>query len=120
MKLTIREEEENGYLLATDKVGVVTGRHSIFQLSPELTKIFAGGYPSDFHIQPDVIYNDFEGQMEELMIGGEQVSLWNFVDAENNNQGARERYDILLYGNMNEKGWGMKKERKLWWDGSTR
>lgn len=96
MKLTIREEGPNANIIATEKVGVVTGRHSILQLSPELSKIFAGGYPSNFQIQPEVIYNDFDGKMEELVIGGEPVSLWNFVDAENNEDGSIERYTFIF------------------------
>jgi laminin alpha 3/5 len=41
-------------------------------------------------MQPEIKYQAFEGQIEELVIGETPVSLWNFVDAENN-VGAIER-----------------------------
>ena len=69
---------------------VLPGTFSIFNLDQELSKLFVGGFPVYFGIQPEIKYQAFEGQIEELVIGDTPVSLWNFVSAENN-VGATER-----------------------------
>lgn len=69
---------------------VLSGTFSIFNLDQELSKLFVGGFPVYFGIQPEIKYQAFEGEIEELVIGDTPVSLWNFVSAENN-VGAIER-----------------------------
>jgi len=69
---------------------VLSGTFSIFNLDQELSKLYVGGFPVYFSVQPEIKYQAFEGQIEELVIGDTPVSLWNFVSAENN-VGAIER-----------------------------
>lgn len=75
---------------------VLPGTSSIFNLDQELSKLFVGGFPVYFGMQPEIKYQAFEGQIEELVIGETPVSLWNFVDAENN-VGAIERCAVFLH-----------------------
>ncbi|XP_075229000.1 laminin subunit alpha [Lycorma delicatula] len=70
---------------------ILPGRSVLLNLDKDYSKIFVGGYPGTFEIQPQVKYTSFEGRMEELVIGDERVSLWNFVDASNIVQGSKER-----------------------------
>jgi laminin alpha 3/5 len=69
---------------------VLPGIYSIFNVDQELSKLYVGGFPVYFGIQPEIKYQAFEGQIEELVIGDTPVSLWNFVSAENT-AGAIER-----------------------------
>lgn len=64
---------------------------TLLNLDKEHSKLFVGGFPNTFDIQPAVKYSGYEGKLEELMIGDTQVSLWNFEDAANLNTGAKER-----------------------------
>lgn len=71
--------------------GTLTGSTAIFNFDPEKTKLFVGGYPQDFRIQDGLKESSFEGQIENLRIGDQDVGLWNFVDAQDNSYGAIER-----------------------------
>jgi laminin alpha 3/5 len=86
----MREEVAGGHEKKYVNEIVLSGTFSIFNLDQELSKLFVGGFPVYFGIQPEIKYQAFEGQIEELVIGDTPVSLWNFVSAENN-VGAIER-----------------------------
>jgi laminin alpha 3/5 len=88
--LIIQEEVAGGQEKKYVNELVLSGTFSIFNLDQELSKLFVGGFPVYFGIQPEIKYQAFEGQIEELVIGDTPVSLWNFVSAENN-VGAIER-----------------------------
>jgi laminin alpha 3/5 len=94
--LIIREEVADGQERKHVNEIVLPGTSSILNLDQELSKLFVGGFPVYFGMQPEIKYQVFEGQIEELIIGETPVSLWNFVDAENN-VGAIERYAVFLY-----------------------
>jgi laminin alpha 3/5 len=94
--LIIQEEIADGQERKHVNEIVLPGTFSIFNLDQELSKLFVGGFPVYFGMQPEIKYQAFEGQIEELVIGETPVSLWNFVDAENN-VGAIERYAVFLY-----------------------
>lgn len=98
--MTIREELSGGKerLHVTEKV--LPGMNTIFNLHKDQSKLFVGGYPTKYKIQEAVKFSSFEGQIEELVIGDTPVGLWNFVDAQGNSAGARERYlyiFLLIY-----------------------
>lgn len=76
---------------------VLKGTSTLLNLDKEHSKLFVGGFPNTFDVQPAVKYVWFEGQLEELMIGDSQVGLWNFEDSANLNTGAKERYGILKW-----------------------
>lgn len=88
--MIIREEVADGEEKKHINEMVLPGTSSIFNLDQELSKLFIGGFPFLFGMQPEIKYQAFEGQIEELVVGDTPVSLWNFVDAENN-VGAIER-----------------------------
>ena len=90
MQLIIREEVAGGQEKSYVNEMVLSGTYSIFNLDQELSKLFVGGLQVYYGIQPEIKYQSFEGEIEELVIGDTPVSLWNFVDAENN-PGALER-----------------------------
>jgi laminin alpha 3/5 len=94
--LIIREEIADGQERKHVNEIELPGTSSIFNLDQELSKLFVGGFPVYFGMQPEIKYQAFEGQIEELVIGETPVSLWNFVDAENN-VGSIERYAVFLY-----------------------
>lgn len=71
--------------------GTLSGNTAIFNFDPEKTKLFVGGYPQDFQIQDGLKESSFEGQIENLRIGDQDVGLWNFVDAQDNTVGSTER-----------------------------
>ncbi|KAJ9580421.1 hypothetical protein L9F63_024397, partial [Diploptera punctata] len=93
--LIIREEVGEGREKKHIAEKVLSGTRSIFNVDPEHSKLFVGGWPITFEIQDNVKYQSFEGQMEELVVGNTPVSLWNFVDSENNNHGAQERNKLV-------------------------
>lgn len=71
----------------------MSGPATIFNLDKEKSRIFVGSFPPDYNIQSNVRdINPFQGEMEDIVIGNTPVSLWNFVDGEDNNRGARERF----------------------------
>lgn len=77
------------------KEEVLTGPNIIFNLDQEQSRVFVGGYPASFDIQDTVKHSSFDGQMEELVIGEHPVSLWNFVDGDQNHVGAAQRNKLL-------------------------
>lgn len=93
--LDIREEIENG-----DRVHGAEGKlmegSNLFDLNRENSKLFVGGFPPEFNQHQDPYGSgSFEGEIEDLRIGDEKVGLWNFVDAQNNKDGARERNQLV-------------------------
>lgn len=95
VKLSIREELEDGKDRLHENEETLPGSQSILDLSRENSKLFVGGYPADFNAQDKLKYSSFEGEIEDLRIGDEEIGLWNFVDGQNNNDGAVER-DLLI------------------------
>ncbi|XP_034231739.1 laminin subunit alpha isoform X3 [Thrips palmi] len=98
--LTIREEGRDGEDILHVKEDVINGSSSILNVDPEHSKLFVGGYPTSFKIQDEIKESSFDGEMEDLVVGDTPISLWNFVDAANNHNGARER-DQLVNRNPN-------------------
>ncbi|XP_023289722.1 laminin subunit alpha, partial [Orussus abietinus] len=97
VKLIIREDIGGGKDRLYVKEQVLPGSYSIFNLDQEQSKLFVGGYPSSYQMQSAVTASSFEGEMEELVIGDIPVSFWNFVDGENNRQGAIERDKLVNF-----------------------
>ncbi|XP_015602424.1 laminin subunit alpha [Cephus cinctus] len=95
IKLIVREDIGEGKYKEFVKEQVLPGSYSIFNLDQEQSKLFVGGYPSSFQIQNSVTSSSFDGEMEELVIGDIPVSFWNFIDGENNRQGAIERNMLI-------------------------
>lgn len=93
VKLTVREQLEDGKDHLHEKEEVLEGPQTVFDLNRENSKLFVGGYPPDFtgHSQ----YSSFDGEIEDLRIGDQEVGLWNFVDGQNNNHGAIERDRLI-------------------------
>ncbi|XP_058457360.1 laminin subunit alpha [Malaya genurostris] len=96
VKLTIREELENGTEMIHPKEQVLPGAYNVFNVDQN-SKVFVGGYPPEYNIPIDVKSGEFEGQIQDLQIGGEHVGLWNFVDAQNVHGGI-ERDKLLDEG----------------------
>lgn len=97
VKLIVREDIGDGQHKLYEKERVLSGTYYIFNVDPDYTKLFVGGYPSSFHIQDAVTASSFEGEMEELVIGDIPVSFWNFVDGENNWKSALERDKLINF-----------------------
>lgn len=95
VKLTVREQLENGQEHLHETEVPLHDGNGIFDLNRENTKLYVGGYPPDFNNQDRVQDSSFVGEIEDLRIGDQEVGLWNFIDGQNNNHGARER-DILI------------------------
>lgn len=97
MKLIVREDIGEGKDQLYEKEQILPGSYAIFNLDQEQSKLYVGGYPSSFQIQNQVTASSFEGEMEELVVGDIPTSFWNFVDGENNIQGAYERDKLINY-----------------------
>lgn len=95
-KLTIREQLPTGEVIEHSKSGYLEGSQNILHVDKN-SRLFVGGYPAapDFNAPKELNANSFVGDIEDLRIGDENVGLWNFVFAEDNREGARER-DVLL------------------------
>lgn len=92
-KLTIREELPGGdEKLHTNEVSL-EGPYSIFNLDKDKSKLCLGSCLSNFKMQPEIQSNQFEGEMEDLVIGDIPVGLWNFDEGSDNKKGAKERFD---------------------------
>ena len=103
VQLIIREEVAGGQEKSYVNEMVLSGTYSIFNLDQELSKLFVGGLQVFYGIQPEIKYQSFEGEIEELVIGDTPVSLWNFVDAENN-AGALERWLVFVLNAYSKAG----------------
>lgn len=95
VKLIIRDESDDGKEQLYEAEEHLKDPNAIFDLSRENSKLFVGGLSSDFNAQDEVKYPSFEGEIEDLRVGDERVGLWNFVDGQNNNDGARERDELV-------------------------
>lgn len=97
VKLTVREQLEDGKEHLHEKEEVLEGPQTVFDLNRENSKLFVGGYPPDFSSNSP--YSSFEGELEDLRIGDQEVGLWNFIDGQNNNHGAIERDRLIASEN---------------------
>ncbi|XP_063239907.1 laminin subunit alpha [Bacillus rossius redtenbacheri] len=95
VRLVIREEVSGGKERLHVKEQVLPGTLSILNLDREHSSLFLGGYPPDANVQGAVKYSSFQGEMEGLQVGDAPVSLWNFVDGANNQNGAKERDKLV-------------------------
>ncbi|KAK4877517.1 hypothetical protein RN001_010023 [Aquatica leii] len=93
-KLTVREQvgPEVQLHVASDEL---LGSNTIFNLDRNQSKLFVGGYPPQFPIQEQVKQNSFDGEIEDFVIGETPISLWNFVEGNENNHGAKQRDQLL-------------------------
>lgn len=91
VKLIVREGLDDGKDHVHEVSDTVPGVNPEFNVDPKKSKLFVGGYPPDFNIQDGIKYSAFEGQIEDFRIGDQEIGLWNFVDAQDNNHGAIER-----------------------------
>lgn len=95
VKLTIREPLEDGTDRLHETSEKLLDSQPIFDVKPENSRIFVGGYPSDFNPQEGLKYNSFEGEIEDLSVGDTDIGLWNFIDGQNNRDGSAERDQLL-------------------------
>lgn len=95
IKLIVREDAGEGKEQSYITEQTLPGSHSIFNLDPEKSKLFVGGYPQSIQLPETIVSSFFDGAMEELMIGDVLVSFWNFVDGENNAVPAYERDKLV-------------------------
>lgn len=87
-------EEVDGVEVVHKTSAVLPGPPSEFDVDQD-SKLFVGGIPPDYNVQDSLRYSSFEGQIEQLKIGDSDIGLWNFIDGQNNKDGAIER-DVLL------------------------
>lgn len=96
VKLTIREELDDGEEHLHEVTETIAGPNAEFNVEKENSKLFVGGYPPDFNLHAKGLkYSSFEGQIEDLRIGDEEIGLWNFIDGQDNNHGAYERDRLI-------------------------
>lgn len=95
VKLTVREQLEDGRVILHESEDQISqsATPQIFDLNSDSTRLFVGGAPPD-NGADKLRYSSFEGEIEDVRIGDQEVGLWNFVDAQNNQEGAYER-DLL-------------------------
>lgn len=86
---TIREEDNEGNEKLITKKEELPGDQTSFNLD-EKSRLFVGG-AIDFQMPDSIKQSSFEGEIEGLKIGERDVGLWNFVDGQNNENGAFER-----------------------------
>uniref|UniRef100_W4VRR7 Putative response to misfolded protein n=1 Tax=Corethrella appendiculata TaxID=1370023 RepID=W4VRR7_9DIPT len=94
VKLIVREELDDGTEALHEALQIIPGSFSVFNVDKD-SKLFVGGYPPDFNAPSEIQSHSFEGDIEELKIGDNDVGLWNFVDAQNNYEAAEPRNKLL-------------------------
>lgn len=82
---------------------ILSGRFSVFNLDPKVSKIYVGGIPAGVEVDSDIRSTSFDGNMEDLRLNDQPIGLWNFMADGTNNieqRGAMERLvklDSSLY-----------------------
>ncbi|GFO21134.1 laminin subunit alpha-3 [Plakobranchus ocellatus] len=71
--------------------GTTPGTFVVLELNTITTHLLVGGLPQDFTLPQGISTNSFVGSMEELKFDEAFLGLWNFVQAQNNYQGEKER-----------------------------
>lgn len=74
---------------------VLPGRYSVFNLDPKVSKVFVGGIPAEVEVDRSILSTSFDGEMEDLRLNDQFISLWNFMSNGTNNnyqRGAMERF----------------------------
>lgn len=89
---TIREEDDFGNETLRQEKQTLAGEQTSFRLD-ENSKLIVGGF-SEIQVPDSIKQYSFEGEIEGLKIGDNDIGLWNFVDAENTN-GAFERDRLI-------------------------
>jgi len=78
----ITEDVVSGTFPLLNKEGKPFLSGSVFNLHPDLSRIFVGGFPTeDTPVQEAVRATDMTGKIEGLKIGGKEVGLWNYKAA---------------------------------------
>ena len=78
----ISEDVVTGTFPLLDEDGKPFLSGSVFNLHPEFTKIYVGGFPTDrTAVQSIVRSTDMNGKIEGLVIGDKEVGLWNYKEA---------------------------------------
>ena len=78
----ITEDAASGQFPLLDQDGNPFISGSVFNLHPEYTKIYVGGFPTDRTAVQDVVRStDMNGKIEGLVIGDQEVGLWNRKEA---------------------------------------
>uniref|UniRef100_A0A8D8UVI4 Laminin subunit alpha n=1 Tax=Cacopsylla melanoneura TaxID=428564 RepID=A0A8D8UVI4_9HEMI len=62
---------------------VIPGSSTVLDLNKDYSKLFLGGIPNNFEVQPAVEHQSFDGKIEDFSLGGLPVGLWNFVESSN-------------------------------------
>ena len=79
-EITEDEVQKSFPLLDGDGRPLLSG--SVFNLHPEFTKIYVGGFPTaSSGVQDTVRSTDMDGKVEGLVIGDKEVGLWNYKEA---------------------------------------
>ena len=84
----ITEDVASGTFPILDEAGMPFLSGSVFNLHPDFTKIYVGGFPTDTGtdmdtdtVQDIVRSTDMIGKIEGLVIGEKEVGLWNYKEA---------------------------------------
>lgn len=93
--MSIREELPGGVENITQSETTLDGPYSIFNLDRNKSKLFVGSFPVNYELQPEIDFNSFDGEIEDIVIGDKPVSLWNFNHGYENNHGAIERNKLV-------------------------
>lgn len=92
LKLSVQREEMEGEPEPVELI--LSGRFSVFNLDPKVSKIYVGGIPAGVEVNSDIRSTSFDGNMEDLRLNDQPIGLWNFMADGTNNiagQGAMER-----------------------------
>lgn len=87
--------KEGTLLVRTDKQpddevdGSSGGMFTQLDLSPQTTKIYAGGVPDNFTLPPEVVNRRFIGGLDDFSYSENDIrlGLWNFADGKVNSNG---------------------------------
>ena len=78
----VSEDVVSGEFPLLDQDGKPFLSGSVFNLHPDHTKIYVGGFPTDRTAVQDIVRStDMTGSVEGLLIGGQEVGLWNYKAA---------------------------------------
>lgn len=56
------------------------GVYSVLNLDKDHSKFFIGGLPPSFEAPSSIEYTTYSGQMQDVIVNGEPIGLWNFIE----------------------------------------
>lgn len=77
------------------------GTFTVFNLDRLHSKLYLGGIPKSIELQDKIENVDFDGEIQQVILGDTKLGIWNFISGKNNNRGIYKKEAAFKNTNLN-------------------